>query len=65
MLIIYANLSLNTSAYLIILNIKWHQKSRVKFIMPLSILVFNMELKFIVIVLKHTQIDCKLYKINF
>ena len=65
MLIRYANLSLNTSAYLIILNIKWHWKSHVKFIMPLSILVINMELRFVVVVRKHTQIDCKLYKISF
>ena len=45
-------------------HIEYKVTPKVKFIMPLSILVFNMELKFIVVVRKHTQIDCKLYKIN-
>ena len=44
MLIFYENLSLNTSAYLIISNMKWPRKLHVKFIMPLSILFYNVEL---------------------
>ena len=45
------------SVYSIISNIKTYRKWPVKFIMPSSILAFNMESKFIVVVWKRTQIN--------
>ena len=44
---------------------KVHRRLHVKFTMHSSILVFNMESKFIAVVRKRTQIVSRLYKISF